>query len=50
MTRGLDKNKMLQERTDKWVSWVAKEMSVSAGLGQQGGGVVGGSTYIAVGW
>lgn len=41
---------MLQERTNKWVPWVAREMSVGPGLGQQGGAVVGGSTYIAQGW
>lgn len=43
--RGLDENKTLPDRTNKWVSWAVRELSAGIGLGQQGGAVVGGSTY-----
>lgn len=43
---GLDKQDMLQEMTHKGMICVVREMSVSAGLGQQGGAVVRGRTYV----
>lgn len=39
---------MLQERSNKWVSWVVREMGV--GLGKQSGAELGGSTYTAPDW
>lgn len=39
---------MLQEWSNKWVSWAVRRIGV--GLGKQSGAVFGSSTYTAPGW